>query len=69
MRERRPKHSELSAMAKKKANARSYLNVFIRRGKIKKLPCEICGDPETKAKHDDYDKPLEARWLCSKHHK
>lgn len=38
-------------------------------GKLAKMPCEICGDMETQAHHDDYNKPLEVRWLCEKHHK
>ena len=35
-------------------------------------PCERCGDPNADRHHDDYDKPLEVRWLCRschiKHH-
>lgn len=69
MRDNRPKHSELLPEQRLKANARSYLNTYLKRGKIKKKPCEICGDENVQAHHDDYTKPLEVRWLCNKHHK
>lgn len=39
-------------------------------------PCEVCGNNErfkdgrtgVQAHHDDYDRPLEIRWLCQKCH-
>lgn len=68
MRLNRPKHSQLSELQKKKANCRSYLNVYIKRGKIIKLPCEVCNNINSEAHHNDYDKPLEVKWLCRKHH-
>ena len=37
-------------------------------GNIVRRPCERCGDPDTQAHHDDYNVPLEVRWLCPKHH-
>jgi hypothetical protein len=40
----------------------------IRRGEIKRLPCEVCGNEKTHGHHDDYAKPLEVRFLCAKHH-
>lgn len=51
-----------------KSKARCYLNVSLKRGKVKKLPCEVCGDSKSQAHHDDYSKPLEVRWLCRLHH-
>jgi ribosomal protein S27AE len=36
----------------------------LRAGKLKKLPCEKCGSMFSEAHHDDYDKPLDVRWLC-----
>lgn len=40
----------------------------LRGGRIRKQPCEICGDPNTEAHHPDYSKPLDVRWLCREHH-
>jgi len=67
-RKTRKKHSELSEDEKKRANARSYLNQYVRRGVIKKQPCQICGNPEVQAHHKDYSKPLEVVWLCKPCH-
>ena len=41
----------------------------VRSGRLVRLPCEVCGDPKTDAHHDDYDKPIDVRWLCRPHHK
>lgn len=51
-----------------KANARSYLSVYVRRGKVKRKPCDICGDAHSEAHHSDYSRPLDVQWLCRKHH-
>jgi hypothetical protein len=64
----RKSHSELSPEQRIKANARSYLNVYIRRGLVEKKPCCICGDINAQAHHEDYSKPLEVIWYCKKHH-
>lgn len=61
-------YSEFTDEQKKKDIARSYLGVYIRRGKVIKLPCQKCGDENSEAHHHDYDKPLEVEWLCRKHH-
>lgn len=68
MRKNRPKHSELSPLQRMKANCRSYLNVYIKRGTVIKHPCCICGNPNSEAHHADYTKPLEVIWYCREHH-
>ena len=40
----------------------------IRNGVLVRKPCEKCSNPKVHAHHDDYSKPLEIRWLCSKCH-
>jgi hypothetical protein len=40
----------------------------LRRGNLRKLPCEICGNQKSEAHHTDYSKPLDVMWLCRKHH-
>ena len=64
----RKKHSELTDLQKMKANARSYLHVYIKRGKIIKTNCIICNSPDVEAHHHDYAKPLEVVWFCRKCH-
>jgi hypothetical protein len=58
------KYSELSREQKMRSNARSYANVYQRRGKLIPEPCECCGAKEVEKHHDDYSKPLGVRWIC-----
>lgn len=52
----------------KKYKAHNIVNNLIRSKKLFRKPCEICGKKNTHGHHDDYDKPLNVRWLCSEHH-
>lgn len=52
----------------KRRKARSDLNHAIDQGSVKRESCEVCGK-DAEAHHDDYDKPLEVRWLCFAHHR
>jgi len=36
---------------------------------LKIANCETCGDPSKEAHHDDYNYPLQVRWLCIPCHK
>ena len=52
----------------KRYKARYTLRNAVRLGKVIRQPCEACGDPKSGGHHDDYNKPLEVRWLCPRHH-
>lgn len=59
----------------RRANPKRYqahltVEAALRRGELVRHPCEVCGTTEGRidAHHDDYDKPLEVRWLCRLHH-
>lgn len=55
----------------------SITTLAIMRGKLIPQPCEVCGSfrrlsdgrREVHGHHDDYNKPLEVRWLCGQHHR
>ena len=49
--------------------ARLRFNEAIRSGKIKRLPCNICGAEPAEGHHPDYSKPLEVVFLCPLHHR
>ncbi len=49
--------------------ARDRFKYAVESGKIKRLPCEVCGDVKSHGHHIDYSQPLNVRWLCHKHHK
>ncbi len=56
------------AKAPHKYAARQAVHNQLLAGKMKRLPCEKCGEPKTHAHHPDYSKPLEVVWLCLAHH-
>ena len=51
-----------------KEKARVTVHNAVKRGKLQKRPCEVCGASRVDAHHADYAKPLDVRWLCRRHH-
>lgn len=44
--------------------ARMMLNNAIKRGKMKRGDCQVCGVPNAHAHHHDYSKPFDVEWFC-----
>lgn len=42
---------------------------LLRKGKIRKRPCLVCGTHEVVMHHESYDDPYRVLWLCDAHHK
>ena len=53
----------------KKSRAHDLVAYAVRIGTLVRMPCEVCGCDSHVAHHDDYDKPLDVRWLCGSHHR
>ena len=47
-----------------KYKANCAVSNAIRDGRLKKQPCEMCGNEKAQAHHKDYSKPLDVTWLC-----
>ena len=53
-----------------KEKARVAVRKAIANGILTPQPCAVCGEVKgVESHHDDYNKPLEVKWLCSLHHK
>jgi hypothetical protein len=51
-----------------KRRASRLLRYAVESGTIARGSCEVCGIDNTHGHHEDYSKPLDVVWLCSKHH-
>jgi len=56
------------AKSKGKYRARNKVSHAIRDGRLKRKPCEVCGNMKSEVHHKDYRKYLDVIWLCRKHH-
>lgn len=52
-----------------KVAARIAVGNALRDGRLRRGSCEICGNHDVEAHHEDYTRPLEVRWLCFVHHR
>src|SRR4051812_22414480 len=66
------KHRQIVGLTpeqRRRMNARSYVHVYVKRGKIEKRPCFICLTTKSiECHHEDYSMPLKTLWLCHRHH-
>lgn len=61
-------HDKFVANNPEKRAAHVAVGNAVRDGRLRKQPCEVCGEKKAQAHHDDYSKPLAVRWLCVPHH-
>ena len=65
----RKPYRDFTPEQKRKADARSNACQAVRRGTMKRQPCEIPGCRSRAEKHhEDYSRPFDVHWLCTKHH-
>ena len=68
-RDKRRKYSKKEYYADPiKTKARRDSSNAIRDKRLIPGPCEVCGSLKVEGHHDDYNKPLDIRWLCKGHH-
>ena len=54
---------------KVRQNTRRKTSDLIKKGKLKRKPCVVCGDKNVLPHHEDYNNPFQVIWICEKHHK
>lgn len=58
---------KVTSAAERKAIYGAYMNA-IKNGKLTPEPCIVCGKEKVQGHHEDYSKPLDVVWLCTRHH-
>ena len=64
-------YKRLTPEAKQKRRARGVVHMAIKRGTMQRLPCSVCGNPNSEAHHHKGYDPINARnviFLCKDHH-
>jgi len=51
-----------------KTQARWKAAAALKRGRLKRGPCGVCGSEWAEMHHADYTKPYVVEWLCRRHH-
>lgn len=54
---------------KRRIQCHNAVSRAIKSGELVRSPCIKCGDVNSLAHHEDYDKPLEVIWFCQPCHK
>ena len=62
------RNAKKTPKGRQRHTAQNIAKKAVQRGKIKKMPCEICGDENVVIHHKDYSKPLEIIFLCRQCH-
>lgn len=57
------------AKDRRRARCHGLVARALRSGDLVPQNCECCGSEQTVAHHDNYNKPLDVRWLCQPCHK
>lgn len=51
-----------------KRKAHKVVERALASGRLLKLPCQVCKEPQSQAHHYDYSRPLAVTWLCQSCH-
>lgn len=51
-----------------KFSAREKTQYLVKKGRIEKKNCEVCGSSKSEIHHKDYSNFMDIEWLCRKHH-
>ena len=54
---------------KRRSQCHSAVSRAVKSGELVRQNCEKCGNENSLAHHEDYDKPLMVNWLCQPCHK
>lgn len=52
----------------KKNKANEIMGNAVSAGRLTRMPCQVCGNQRSQGHHEDYSKPLDVVWLCTRHH-